>query len=82
MGLAALITCGITGQLGAWLSGSARVPFAIGLDRYLPPAFARLHPRWKTPHVAILTQGSPAPRSCSLCSSGKPCGPVISFWWT
>jgi amino acid transporter len=57
MGLAVLITCGITGQLGAWLSGSARVPFAIGLDRYLPPAFARLHPRWKTPHVAILTQG-------------------------
>jgi amino acid transporter len=57
MGLAMLITVGITGQLGAWVSGSARVPFAIGLDRYLPPAFARVHPRWKTPHVAILTQG-------------------------
>jgi amino acid transporter len=56
MGLALLVTLGVTGQLGAWLSGSARVPFAIGLDRYLPPAFARLHPRWKTPHVAILTQ--------------------------
>ncbi len=55
--LAILITAGITGQLGAWLSGSARVPFAIGLDRYLPPAFGRLHPRWHTPHVAILTQG-------------------------
>ncbi len=55
--LAILITVGITGQLGAWLSGSARVPFAIGLDRYFPPAFARLHPRWHTPHVAILTQG-------------------------
>lgn len=57
MGLAVLITFGITGQLGAWVSGSARVPFAIGLDHYLPPAFARLHPRWKTPYVAILTQG-------------------------
>ncbi len=55
--LAILITVGITGQLGAWLSGSARVPFAIGLDRYLPPAFSRLHPRWRTPHVAILVQG-------------------------
>ncbi len=54
--LAALVTFGITGQLGAWISGSARVPFAIGLDRFLPPAFARLHPRWQTPHVAILTQ--------------------------
>ncbi|MGE5567687.1 MAG: APC family permease [Rhodospirillales bacterium] len=56
--LAVLITAGITGQLGAWLSGSARVPFAIGLDRYLPPAFGRVHPRWRTPHVAILTQGA------------------------
>lgn len=55
--LAVLITVGITGQLGAWISGSARVPFAIGLDRYLPAAFGRLHPRWQTPHVAILTQG-------------------------
>jgi amino acid transporter len=55
--LAVLVTLGVTGQLGAWLAGSARIPFVIGLDRYLPPAFARLHPRWKTPHVAILTQG-------------------------
>lgn len=55
--LALLVTLGVTGQLGAWLAGSARVPFAIGLDRYLPPAFARLDPRWGTPHVAILTQG-------------------------
>jgi len=55
--LAVLITIGVTGQLGAWLSGSARVPFAIGLDRYLPDAFAKLHPRWHTPHVAILAQG-------------------------
>lgn len=55
--LAVLITLGITGQLGAWLSGGARVPFAIGLDRYLPAAFGELHPRWRTPHIAILTQG-------------------------
>jgi amino acid transporter len=55
--LAALVALGVTGQLGAWLSGSARVPFAIGIDRYLPASFGRLHPRWRTPHVAILTQG-------------------------
>ena len=55
--LALLITLGITGQLGAWLAGAARIPFAIGLDRYLPASFAQLHPRWGTPHVAILTQG-------------------------
>jgi amino acid transporter len=32
------------------------VAFVIGLDRYLPPAFGRIHPRWKTPYVAILVQ--------------------------
>lgn len=56
--LALLITAGITGQLGAWMAGAARVPFAIGLDRYLPASFAKLHPRWGTPHVALLTQGA------------------------
>src|SRR6202011_2950666 len=38
-------------------AGNRRLPFALVLDRYLPPAFARLHPRWHTPHVSILTQG-------------------------
>jgi len=60
--LALLITAGVTGQLGAWLAGAARLPFVIGLDRYLPASFARLHPRWRTPHVAILTQGA----ACTL----------------
>src|SRR4029077_5369085 len=32
------------------------VAFVIGLDRYFPPAFGRIHPRWHTPHVAILIQ--------------------------
>ena len=32
------------------------MPFVAGLDRFLPPAFGHLHPRWKTPWVALLTQ--------------------------
>jgi len=52
-----LVLIGVAGQLGAWIGGSARIPFVIGIDRYFPPGFARLHPRWGTPHVAILTQG-------------------------
>jgi len=47
----------VAGQLGAWTGGCARIPFVIGLDRYLPPSFARLHPRWGTPHVSLLAQG-------------------------
>jgi glutamate:GABA antiporter len=27
-----------------------------GLDRFLPRAFADLHPRWRTPYVALLVQ--------------------------
>lgn len=53
---AALYVLGNVGGVGAWLTGPARVAFVIGLDRYFPPAFGRVHPRWKTPYVAILTQ--------------------------
>ncbi|MGH7498590.1 MAG: APC family permease [Gemmatimonadales bacterium] len=53
---AGLYVLGNIGGVGAWLAGPARVAFVIGLDRYFPPAFGRVHPRWKTPYVAILTQ--------------------------
>ena len=36
--------------------GSAACRFVAGIDRFLPPAFGALHPRWKTPWVALLTQ--------------------------
>lgn len=51
---AALYVIGNLGGVGAWIAGPARVAFVIGLDRYFPPAFGRIHPRWKTPYVAIL----------------------------
>ena len=53
---AAFFVVGNVGGVGAWLTGPARVAFVIGLDRYFPPAFGRVHPRWHTPYVAILTQ--------------------------
>jgi amino acid transporter len=53
---AALYVLGNVGGVGAWLTGPARVAFVIGLDRYFPPAFGKVHPRWQTPYVAILTQ--------------------------
>lgn len=53
---ALLFTVGNIGGVGAWLIGPARVAFAIGIDRYFPPAFGKVHPRWKTPYVAILVQ--------------------------
>jgi amino acid transporter len=42
----------------SWVAGSARVPFAAGRDRVMPSSLARLHPRFRTPHVALVVQGS------------------------
>ena len=42
----------------AWAAGAARVSFAAGLDRVMPEAMARLHPRYRTPHVALIVQAS------------------------
>jgi len=52
--MAFAICLGVTGQLGAWIAGTARLPFVIGIDHFLPPVFSRLHPRWRTPHLSIL----------------------------
>lgn len=58
-----VVLCELVGLLGsgaAWLAAPARVPFAIGIDHYLPRAFARVHPRFGTPYVALLVQASAA----------------------
>jgi amino acid transporter len=54
--VAALITVNALGGVGGWFAATARLPFVAGIDRFLPPAFGNLHPRWRTPHVALLTQ--------------------------
>ena len=55
---AALITLSVLGGVGAWFAATARLPFVAGLDKYLPSAFGTLHPRFKTPHVALLVQAA------------------------
>lgn len=54
--VALLITFGNLGAAGGFLAATSRIPFAAGIDRMLPSAFGRLHPRYGTPHVAILVQ--------------------------
>jgi len=51
-----LIALSNIGASGAYLAACARLPFVAGIDRFLPPSFGALHPRWGTPWVAILTQ--------------------------
>jgi amino acid transporter len=57
IGTAALLTLSQIGSLGAWVTGTARLPFLFGLDRYLPSALATVHPRFGSPHVALIVQG-------------------------
>ncbi len=51
-----LIALSNVGAAGAYLAAVARLPFVAGIDRFLPKAFGLLHPRWKTPWVALLVQ--------------------------
>jgi len=51
-----LIALSNVGACGAYLAAVARLPFVAGIDRFLPRAFGSLHPRWKTPWVALLVQ--------------------------
>jgi glutamate:GABA antiporter len=53
---AILVTIGNAGGVGSTVAGIARVPFVVGIDRYLPASFGKIHPRWKTPYVSILVQ--------------------------
>lgn len=55
---AVLIGVAIAGQAGTYIAGNTRLPYVIGLDRYIPSAFARLHPRWNTPYLALLVQAA------------------------
>jgi amino acid transporter len=53
---ALLVTVGNAGGVGSTVAGIARVPFVVGIDRYLPSFFGKIHPRWKTPWISILIQ--------------------------
>ena len=54
--VALLVTISSIGGVSAWFTASARLPFLGGIDKFLPPAFGRLHPRWRTPYVALIVQ--------------------------
>lgn len=55
---AILVTFGNAGGVGTTVAGVARIPFVVGVDRYMPAAFGRIHSKWKTPWVSILVQAA------------------------
>lgn len=54
---AVMLSLSIAGIGSAWMGGSARIPFVAGLDSYMPAAMGKVHPRFATPHVALIVQG-------------------------
>jgi amino acid transporter len=56
--VAALVVLGGLGQAGAWFAAGGRLPFVAGIDRFLPAAFGRVHPRYGSPHVSLLAQAA------------------------
>jgi amino acid transporter len=55
---AVLMVVANVGGLSAFVSGTARLPLVVGVDRYLPAPLARLHPQYGTPWIALLVQGT------------------------
>lgn len=51
--VALLIALSMVGGAAAFLSSTSRLPFVAGIDSYLPSAFGKIHPRFRTPWVAI-----------------------------
>lgn len=44
------------GSMCLWIGALARLPTSVGVDRYLPERFTRLHPKYGTPAFAIWIQ--------------------------
>lgn len=53
---ALLVSVGNAGGVGTTVAGVSRLPFVAGIDHYMPAAFGKIHPKWRTPYVAILVQ--------------------------
>ena len=55
--MAGLLALNAVGGAASFLSSTSRLPFVAGIDHYLPPVFGRIHPRFRTPWVAIAVYG-------------------------
>src|SRR5205823_14507091 len=53
---ALMLSVAIAGIGSAWMGGAARIPFVAGLDSYMPAWMGRIHPRYATPHAALIVQ--------------------------
>ena len=68
---ALLLAITSAGGLGAWITGTARLPFVLGLGHYLPERLGAIHPRYGSPHVALLVQAGAVSLALLAAISGS-----------
>ena len=56
----ALIAIAAIATTSSWIAGSARLPYAAAAEGRLPAFLARVHPRFRTPHAALIVQAAVA----------------------
>jgi basic amino acid/polyamine antiporter, APA family len=61
----------MTAVLLAFQLGGTRVFFAMARDGLLPPAFARVHPRFRTPYVGTIITGTVVSLAPSLLTESQ-----------
>jgi amino acid transporter len=54
--VALLVTLSSIGGVSAWFAAASRLPFVAGVDHFLPSAFGKIHPKWRTPYIAMGVQ--------------------------
>lgn len=68
--IALMVALNAVGGASAFLSSTSRLPFVAGIDRYLPPVFGTIHPRFRTPWVAISAYGFAGMLVAALSQAG------------
>jgi glutamate:GABA antiporter len=68
--MAVLVTLSAIGGAAGFLSSTSRLPFVAGIDRYLPAAFGSIHPRFRTPWIALIVYGSAGIATAILGQAG------------
>jgi amino acid transporter len=67
---ALMLSISIAGIGSAWLAGSARIPFVAGLDSYMPHWLGNVHPRYRTPYMALTVHATVSALLCLLNLAG------------
>jgi len=67
LAIALLVALNSIGGAASFLSSTSRLPFVAGIDRYLPKAFGKVHAKWGTPWIAVISYGV-AGMLCALLS--------------